>query len=107
MIQLTRGDMIQSDFAQDMSAKKPETNDLYQHYSLDKSTFKNDNFLLSNEGEKKKDMAKMFVNHTRTICTLETPGIYSFSVSSTHCRAKLTHSCHLPSASVHTKPMKI
>lgn len=52
MIQLTRGDTIQSHFAQNMSAKKPETNDFYQHYSLDKPTFKNDNFLLSNEGKK-------------------------------------------------------
>lgn len=57
--------------------------------------------------KKLQGMAKMFVKHTRTICTLETQGIYSFSVSSTHSRANLTHSCHLPSASVHTKPMKI
>lgn len=49
MIQLTRSDTTQSDFAQDMSAKKPETNYFYQHYSLDKSTFKSDNLLLSNE----------------------------------------------------------
>lgn len=49
MIQLTRSDTTQSDSAQDMSAKKPETNYFYQPCSLDKSTFKSDDLLLSNE----------------------------------------------------------
>lgn len=52
----------QSDFAQDnMPAKKPEPNYFYQCYTLDKSTFKDDNLVLSNESKKRERDRKIWL----------------------------------------------